>query len=88
MKPSLKEAAGKYLHAAQIAPLSPYAIQKEGVRYQDLEARHFSRGEGFYALAPAFFVSPEKAAAWGWGSYAIAPDGSLSLACFSYDSSD
>jgi hypothetical protein len=84
-KPRLADAAGKFLHAEQNAPLSPFAIQSDGIRYQDLSAEDFAPGKGG---RPLFRVSPEKGAAWGSGSYAVAADGTLTLACFSYDSSD
>jgi len=79
-KPPLARASGLYLHASQNAPLSPFQIQEEGTKYQDL-------GPGFFASG-AFQVSPTCDAPWGAGSYAIASDGTLTLAHFNYDSSD
>lgn len=84
-KPRLADAAGKYLHAEQNAPLSPFAIQSDGIRYGDLSPEDF--GPGKYGC-PLFRVSPEKSARWGSGSYAIRPDGTLTPAHFNYDSSD
>lgn len=79
VKKPLAEAAGKYLHARQDAPLSPFAIQRGGIRYQDVSPDAFAKGQ--------FWLSTKREAAWGSGSYAIAPDGKLTVAHFNYDSS-
>jgi hypothetical protein len=82
-KPTLATVVGKFLHASQTAPLSPYAIQTQGIRYQDLPEAAFAPEP----LHPVFRVSSSRDAAWGWGSYQIGEDGSLTLVSFNYDSS-
>lgn len=75
----LKAAIGKYLHASQNAPLSPYMIDTEGMMYQDLPPEHFADG--------CFEIKGERFAAWGYGSYLIEPEGELVISDYHYDSS-
>jgi hypothetical protein len=81
-KPSLSEASGRFLHARQDAPLTPYEVQKNGTKYQDLPA------EAFEGRDPRLQVRPGGPALWGWGSYEVSPDGTLKLFHYHYDSSD
>lgn len=84
MKPALSQAAGSYLHAEQCAPLTPYGVQQNGTRYQDLPEAFFVSRLGKIP----FRVLPKREAEWAHGSYLINPDGQLVLAHFNYDSSD
>jgi hypothetical protein len=78
-KPPLEEVAGKFLHAEQRAPLSPYMIQQKGTSYRDLDPALFELGY--------FLIKDTSEAGWGWGSYSVAPDGCLKCVHFNYDSS-
>lgn len=80
-KPGLDQARGKYLWVNQAAPteMSPYAIQKNRIGYDQLPGEPFEQG---YARVDS---NPEPA--HGWGAFKIAPDGGLSLHKDSWDSS-
>lgn len=80
-KPTLEAAAGRFLLCPQFTGPTPYQVQRDGLRYQDLEP-HF-----FTGWSPCAVVD-RGVCTWGSHSFAIGPAGELTFHASNWDTSD